>query len=272
MLALNLSNNNFFTKNIFLIIVLFLSACSNNVREKTSTAERTLRVSYINKEINKPPKFDRWENYNRGVFRFNSGLDKLLMKPVAKAYKFVLPEFVDKNISNFFSNLGDVSNVVNNAFQLKPREMVNDSARLLFNTSFGLGGFLDVATEMGLEKHHEDFGQTLALWGVPSGPYLMLPLLGPSSLRDATARLSVDLLTDPVSYHDDALAITTLNFLDKRADLIATEEAFKDIAVDQYSAIRDAWLQQRQSLIRDGKVDEQQQSDLIDELEALDAE
>ena len=184
----------------------------------------------------------------------------------------MLPELVDNNISNFFSNLRDVSNVINNTLQLKPREAMNDSARLLFNTSFGLAGFLDVATEMGLEKHCEDFGQTLAVWGVPSGPYLMLPILGPSTLRDASARLSIDLLTDPVSYHDDALAITSLKYLDKRADSLSSEEAFKGIAIDRYNAIRDAWLQQRQSLIRDGKVDVKQQSDLIDELESLDAD
>ena len=176
----------------------------------------------------------------------------------------MLPELVDNNISKFFSNLGDVSNVINNTLQLKPREAMNDSARLLFNTSFGLAGFLDVvATEMGLEKHREDFGQTLAVWGVLSGS---------STLRDASARLSIDLLTDPVSYHDDALAITSLKYLDKRADLLSSEEAFKGIAIDRYNAIRDAWLQQRQSLIRDGKVDVKQQSDLIDELESLDAD
>lgn len=272
MFDLHYFKSNCLVINTFLISVLLLSACSNHVKETPSETVRTLRVSFTDEGADKTKIIDAWEGHNRGIFRFNKGLDKVLTKPLAKAYKFVLPELVDSNMTNFFSNLGDVSNIVNNALQLKPRDAINDSARLLFNTSFGLGGFLDVATEMGLEKHHEDFGQTLAIWGVPSGPYLMLPVLGPSTLRDASARFSLDLLTDPVSYHDEALAITSLTLLDKRADLIATEDAFKNITVDQYSAIRDAWLQQRQSFIRDGKVDEKQQSDLIDELEALDAD
>jgi len=127
---------------------------------------------------------------------------------------------------------GTGSNSFNNLLQLKPRDAFNDSMRFVFNSSFGLGGFLDVASEMQFEKHHEDFGQTLAKWGVSSGPYVMLPLLGPSTVRDATARLSVDILTNPVTYHDEAIAFFALNQLDKRADLLSTEEAFHDLSAD----------------------------------------
>ena len=141
--------------------------------------------------------------------------------------------------------------------------------RVVFNSSFGLGGFLDVASEMQLEKHHEDFGQTLAKWGVGSGPYVMLPLLGPSTLRDASARMSVDLLTNPMSYHSDNLAFFAVQQLDRRADLLSVEDSLNDLSTDTYAVIRDAWLQRRAYLIRDGKADKKQQSDLIDELESL---
>lgn len=266
---------------LLLVFVIFLSACSHldsaNIENKSTleTNTKVLRVSYDNSGLDdgkKASNQDRWESLNRRIFRLNIGLDTVLVKPVAKAYKFVTPEIVDKSISNFFSNIGDVGNAFNNLLQFKPAEAVNDSARFLFNSTFGLAGFLDVASEMELEKHDEDFGQTLATWGVGSGPYLMLPFLGPSTVRDAVARLSVDAVTDPVLYHDEALAITALRLLDVRADLLSTEEVFQGLADDEYSAVRDAWIQRREYLIRDGAINEQGQSDLIDELESLDDE
>lgn len=282
---------------LFLVASLALTACSGNPggnmgdvssrphpdagrHTQKPAPNRVIRISYPTQASQgqgeypagneAAPNRDKWEKFNRGVFRFNTGVDAILLKPAARFYKFATPELLDTSISNFFSNLGDVGNAFNNLLQLKPRAAFNDSMRFVFNSSFGLGGFLDIASGMELEKHDEDFGQTLARWGVGSGPYIMLPLLGPSTLRDASARLSIDLLTDPVTYHDDALAIDALKLLDTRADLLSTEEAFNDLSSDTYSAMRDAWLQRRDYLIRDGQTNEQEQSDLIDELEALD--
>ena len=161
---------------------------------------------------------------------------------------------------------------MNNLLQFKPGEALIDIERVLFNTSVGLGGVFDVATSIGLDKYDEDFGQTLAVWGVDSGSYIMLPFFGPSTLRDATAKLTIDSLLDPANYSDDSLALFGIEYIDKRGDLLSEEDAFKDFASDEYIAIRDAWLQRREYLIKDGKVDDNAQSDMIDELEDLDDE
>jgi phospholipid-binding lipoprotein MlaA len=267
--------------NFIFSLLFFLAACSNIAHknpDRTSSSQdaQVIRIAHFSEKTNPTDaikvvnKQDRWEAFNRGVFRVNTGLDAFILKPAAKVYQFITPDLVDTGISNFFANLGDLGNSFNNLLQFKPKDAFNDSMRFVFNSSFGLGGFLDVASEMQFEKHHEDFGQTLAKWGVGSGPYLMLPLLGPSTLRDASARLSVDILTNPVSYHDDAIALFALDQLDKRADLLSAEESLRDLSTDAYSAIRDVWLQRRAYLIRDGKTDEKEQSDLINELESLD--
>ena len=212
---------------------------------------------------------DPYQDANRKIFGFNKALDDHLLKPVAKFYRVITPEIVDNSVSNFFSNLDDVGNAFNNILQLKPGEALIDTERFLFNSLVGIGGLFDVSSIMGMEKHDEDFGQTLAHWGVESGPYVMLPLLGPSTVRDAVAKLSIDRLTSPTHYHKESLAFTALDKLDQRADLFLDEEAFENISDDQYSALRDLWLQRRASLISDGKVEMQEHSDLIDELEAL---
>lgn len=269
---------------LLIVSTLLISACSNTPKTENNSNAQVLRVSYNKNETtadtnnvssddkNTYHQNDRWENFNRSTFRFNTGLDNILIKPAAKAYKYVMPELLDSGVSNFFSNLDDISNAINNLLQAKPRDAINDSARFLFNSSFGLGGFLDIASDMDLEKHDEDFGQTLAKWGVDSGPYLMLPALGPSTFRDAISSLSVDRAMNPVSYHDDAVAFTALQLLDRRSDILSGEESLKDLSDDTYSALRDIWLQRREYLIRDGVVDEKQQSDLIDQLESLDDE
>jgi len=151
-------------------------------------------------------------------------------------------------------------------------DAVKDTERFIFNSTFGLAGLFDIATEMGLKKHNEDFGQTLAKQGVGSGPYVMLPFFGPSTLRDATAKFSVDSILNPSIYSDEKYMLFMLKNLDKRADYLSEEEAFKDLSDDQYIALRDAWLQRREYLIKDGKVDKKEQSNLIDELEDLDDE
>lgn len=249
-------------KKFFLLLVFFvISACSQSTKMTSDTTiESTGQTT------------DSFEKTNRRIFAFNKSLDNHLVKPVANAYKAVTPQFVDSSITNFFLNLDDVGNAINNLFQFKPGPALIDTERFLVNSTVGFGGLIDVASSIGMEKHDEDFGQTLAHWGIKSGPYVMLPFLGPSTVRDATAKLTVDRLTNPTHYHDDSLAFFALDKLDQRADIFNDEEAFKDISNDQYSALRDLWLQRRANLIRDGKVDEQEQSDLIDELESLDDE
>ncbi len=242
----------YFNKNIIVVISLsfFLTACSQS---KNSVA-------------------DPYENFNRKVFAFNEGLDHLALKPAAQAYKLVTPDFAEKGVKNVIGNLEDVGNAVNNLLQLKFSDAGNDIERVVFNSTLGFLGWIDIASAAGLEKHDEDFGQTLAKWGVESGPYLMLPFFGPSTVRDAAGKFSVDRFTDPLHYSEDSVQHALTEAIVKRADLLSEEQALSDFSNDKYSALRDVWLQRRDSLIRDGKIDEDADSDLIDELESLEAE
>jgi len=253
---------------IILAQTLTLVACSqSNVKANSDSATASTTTSATPTENKTTDKFIK---FNRAIYKANVAFDKHFFKPIAKAYKKITPEPIDTSISNFFLNLGDISNATNNLLQLKVGDALKDTERFIFNSTFGLAGLLDIATEMGLEKHHEDFGQTLAVWGVDSGPYVMLPFFGPSTVRDASAKFSLDFLLDPSIYHDERYALFALNSIDKRADLMNEEEALKDLSDDQYIALRDAWLQRRDYLIKDGKVDEKEKTDLIDELEDLD--
>ncbi len=245
----------------FIIVVSTLSACSN-----TSANLNTQNPSASQKTS------DSLEKYNRSLYRFNMVMDKHLLKPIAVGYTKITPEIVDTSITNFFSNLGDIGNATNNLLQFKFGEALIDTERFIFNSSFGVGGLFDFASMVGMQKHDEDFGQTLAAWGVESGPYVMLPFFGPSTVRDATAKFSIDTLLDPTNYSKKSLEFFALKSVDKRADLISTEEAFKDFSDDKYIALRDAWLQRREYLLSDGKIETSKQSDLIDELEDLDDE
>lgn len=256
MFQFRLKKNSFHTI-LILWVMLYLTACS-----------QSQGVSNASGGTNK----DTLERHNRDIFKFNTSIDKLIFKPVAVTYQKITPDIVDIGISNFFDNLEDVGTAVNNLLQFKPGEALIDVERVMFNSTIGLGGLFDVATKIGLEKHDEDFGQTLAVWGVGSGPYIMLPFLGPSTLRDFTSKLTVDSLLDPAKYSKASIPLFVVDKVDSRADLISEEEAFKDFSDDEYSALRDAWLQRREFLIRDGKVDEDAQSDLIDALEDLDDE
>lgn len=195
---------------------------------------------------------DPWEGFNRGVYSFNDTLDRYALKPVAQGYDYITPTPVQEGVGNFFSNLGEVSNSFNSLLQWKLTNAGTSIGRLLINTTLGLGGFLDPATRMGIDQHDEDFGQTLATWGVGSGPYLVLPFLGPSTVRD-TAGMPVDWYTDPVTYIDDDVTRWSVRFIDlvqTRASLLNQE---KLIQGDRYSFIRDAYLQRREFLINDGR-------------------
>lgn len=220
-----------------------------------------------------PHPRDPWEGYNRAMFKFNDAVDQTILKPVAEGYEKGVPQPVRTGIGNFFSNLNDVVILFNNLLQLKGHDAASDLTRLIMNSTWGVFGIFDVATPMGLEKNNEDFGQTLGAWGVPSGPYLVLPLLGPSTLRDTPARV-VDVVTSPLYYHDDSAQrniASGVNLVHQRASFLATERAMEDMITDRYAALRDAYLQRRDYLVRDGEHDTQASEDMLRELEALEA-
>lgn len=203
---------------------------------------------------NANPK-DPLEPFNRGVTRFNDVVDNAVLKPVATGYVNVTPELVRKGVSNFFNNLGDVWSFVNNVLQLKGEAAGDSLARVITNTMLGLGGLLDVATPLNIERHREDFGQTLGYWGVPSGPYLVLPILGSSTIRDTVA-LPADIgIGNAVSYvNNDAVryGLTGLRLVDTRASLLRAGNLLSEAALDKYSFQRDVYLQARRSMVYDG--------------------
>ncbi|MDO8988065.1 MAG: VacJ family lipoprotein [Sideroxyarcus sp.] len=195
---------------------------------------------------------DPFESFNRGVYTFNDTLDQALLKPVAQGYNAALPDFARTMVSNFFSNLDDVVVTANDLLQFKFKQAAHDGSRVVFNTTFGLLGLFHITDR--LEKHNEDFGQTLGYWGVPSGPYLVLPFLGPSSIRDGTGRyadtyVSVISNTDHVRTRNSAWALEGLN---SRAGLLEQEKVLDGAIIDRYSFIRDAYMMRRQSLVYDG--------------------
>ncbi|MEH6627390.1 MAG: VacJ family lipoprotein [Motiliproteus sp.] len=198
---------------------------------------------------------DPWEGFNRGIFSFNDALDRNILVPVTKGYRFVMPDVAEKGVHNFFENLGDISTFINSLLQGKVDDATQDLARVAFNSTFGLLGVIDVASPMGIDKHDEDFGQTLGYWGVDSGPYLVLPLLGPSNVRDGVS-LIPDHYLDPITYFEDSndrLWLQAIRVVDTRAGLMESE---KLISGDRYSFIRDAYLQRREFLVTDGEVGE----------------
>lgn len=201
-------------------------------------------------EPNPDPR-DPFQNFNRKVHSFNSVVDKNILLPVANAYGSVTPDLVEKAVSNFFSNLSDLGNFVNHTLQLKPKQAGKDLGRLLINTTLGLGGLVDVAANVGIYQESEDFGQTLGYWGVNSGPYIVLPLLGPSTLRDTSA-LFINPVPNPInSYNPTAhrFYLSALQLVDIRYQLGDLESL---ISGDPYIFIREAYLQRREYMINDG--------------------
>ena len=197
---------------------------------------------------------DPWEGFNRGSFAFNDKLDQVILKPVAQGYVKVVPGFAREGVNNFYGNLEDIGTSLNNLLQGKVREGAGGAGRFVVNTVFGVFGLWDVATPLGLEKHYEDFGQTLGWWGVKPGPYLVIPLLGPSTARDAPAKI-----VDPSWYYSSAIdnnsiywSFWTLDKVRNRANLFQAESVLDEAALDRYSFIRDAWLQRRRSMVYDG--------------------
>ena len=216
-------------------------------------------------------KKDPWELVNRNVFSFNESLDKYLVKLITHVYEFILPEVIRDRLSNVFSNVGDVYTAINQLLQGKPKEAFDDLTRVLVNTTIGLGGLFDVASDAGLEKHNEDFGQTFGVWGIGDGPYMMLPLLGPSNVRD-TVGWAFDLNTDILINYIDNIpvrnTITGVRIVDQRSKYLNSTNLLGEAAFDKYTFIRDAYIQRRRNRIYDGNpplIDED--DDVPDEFE-----
>lgn len=196
---------------------------------------------------------DPFEKFNRAMFSFNDTVDRVALKPAATAYKNATPTFVQTGVNNFFGNLTDLWSSLNNFAQLKGQDGLNDFMRFAVNSTLGLVGVLDIATPAGLRKHNEDLGQTLGYWGVPSGPYLMLPLLGPSTVRDTVA-LPGDWWGDPWTHVDDIPwrnGGIVLRAVDQRASVLDASNLLEDAALDRYEFIRDGYMQRRNSKVLD---------------------
>jgi len=198
---------------------------------------------------------DPFEGFNRGVYKFNDAADRYLLKPAAQGYVAAVPLPARTAFSNFLGNFEDIPIALNNLLQGKVSAAASDIGRVLLNSTRGVLGFVDVASDIGLEKHNEDFGQTLGYWGMKPGPYLVLPLLGPSSLRDASA-LPVDYLFSVREYAFESIpvrnSVTGLDLVNTRANLLGADQTLEEAALDKYSFLRNFYLQRRQSLIYDG--------------------
>lgn len=203
---------------------------------------------------------DPLEGINRGVYKFNDVADRALIKPVATAYKTVTPSPIRKGVSNFFSNIGTLTTVINDLLQFKFAHAFTDAGRFVINSTFGIAGLIDVASMDNIEKRNEDFGQTLGHWGVDTGAYLVLPFVGPSTVRD-TAGLVFDTVTsDPITYTHNIGEIRlhnqlrTAQLIDKRTQLLDATDIVDNASIDPYAFLRDAYLQRRASLVQDGLV------------------
>lgn len=223
-----------------------------------------------NGQVKKNP--DPWESGNRKIFYFNMGFDRYFMKPIAIGYQAVTPPPAEQGVSNFYANLADFRTAFNNFIQFKFLDGVSDTGRFIVNSTVGIVGIVDVASKMGLEKHNEDFGQTLGRWGVPSGPYVMLPFLGPSTARDGPA-LIVDFYTAPQTYFVDDVALRNslwaLDFINRRAQLLSLDVVLEDVAYDKYELLRETFLARREYLVTDGRSQQEQEDELMQELELL---
>jgi phospholipid-binding lipoprotein MlaA len=203
---------------------------------------------------------DPLEGMNRGIYKFNDMADKAVIKPVAKAYKTVTPSPVRKGVNNFFSNLGMLTTIVNDLLQLKFAHAFTDTGRFVINSTFGVLGVLDVASMDGIERRREDFGQTLGHWGVGTGPYLVLPFLGASNMRDFVGLIADTATTDPITYTHNIgeirlhNQIRTAQFINLRTELLVAGDLVNEASLDPYAFVRDAYLQRRASQVQDGIV------------------
>lgn len=238
----NLASSSFFKtfhRMALLVALLLLQACAT---------------------VSSPDRRDPLESMNRSVFEFNDTLDRVLMKPVATVYRDVTPSWIRKGVTNFFNNLEDVWSIVNNALQLRGQDTGDSIARVMVNSTVGLLGLVDLASDLNVERHSANFGLTLGRWGMQSGPYLVLPLLGPSTLRD-TAALSVDWQGNVLNTVDDSATrngLTATNIVNLRATYLSAGSIVDGAALDKYSFMREAYLQRRRSQVFDGDPPEEE--------------
>lgn len=212
----------------------------------------TLGCASVPEEYRDPR--DPWQPYNRAMFKFNTDFDNAFVKPAAQAYQKITPEPVNRGITNFFANIADATSAVNNLLQFKLARTGSDISRVLVNTTVGVLGIFDVATNMGIQSYKEDFGQTLGYWGFANGPYFIMPVIGPSTVRD-TFGFAGDVLLDPffsVKKEEIYWGFVGLRLVDKRAGLLTASEIFEEAAIDRYSFVRDAYLQKRANEVKDG--------------------
>lgn len=198
---------------------------------------------------------DPFEGFNRASYKFNDALDRALLKPAAKGYKAITPDFVESGVTNFFSNLAQPTVIINDLLQGKFKAGLNDTGRFLLNSTVGIGGLFDPASPAGLDRNDEDFGQTLGKWGMPSGAYLMIPFFGPSTVRDGIGS-AAGIYTDPVHYVErDVIRYSAqgLDLIDSRARRLPLDDTL-DQAFDKYTFIKNAYLQQREYAVKDGNV------------------
>lgn len=228
--------------------VVLLSGCATTGAPSSPSVSRSERI-------------DPWERWNRRVYKFNDKVDEAVLKPVATTYTKVVPEPVRRGVNNFFGNVSDVWSAVNNMLQGKFSNGLQDMVRVGTNTLFGLGGFLDVASEFGADRQGEDLGQTLGRWGMAPGPYVVWPVIGPSTLRDSIA-LPLDVQVSPalaMSSNAAKAATAGLQAVNQRANLLGASGMLNDIALDKYVFVRDAYLQRRRSLVYDGDPPEEKE-------------
>jgi len=199
---------------------------------------------------------DPFEGFNRGVYSFNEKLDETVINRLARFYQTITPDVLNTSITNFFSNVNDLVVVVNDFLQFKVKQAFSDLTRMVFNSTLGIGGLFDVSSNMGFPKHNEDFGQTLAKWGFGPGPYLVVPVIGPSTVRDAAGYAIAATLVSPISYIPDTptyYGVMAINYVDFKADLLSAERLLQEAAVDKYEFTKNAYFEQRDNLIHDRK-------------------
>ena len=242
----------FFFRHPVIGALIFICLCSGNAVAQTV---QPVDPDMAERKLDAPPgEVDPYEDWNRKVYAFNETIDNWFLRPVAKGYRAIMPDFADRAVTNFFNNLSEIRNLANSLFQLKGESAVVAVGRFTYNTVFGLGGLIDVATMFDLPERPEDFGQTLGYWGLGSGPYLMLPFLGPSNPRDFGGFVSDNLLLPSawdLAETPDVYYARGLQVVDKRADLIPAEGF---ISGDGYTFVRNAYLQRRAYLINDGRT------------------
>lgn len=223
--------------------------------------------------IPNPDTSDPWEGMNRDIFVMNDTVDRNILKPIAKGYQWITPQFVDTGITNFFSNLSDVGVSINDFLQAKPKQGMMDTTRFLINSTVGIAGFVDIASLIKLPKHEEDFAQTLAVWGVPRGPYFVMPFYGPSSIRGVSGFIG-DTLLHPLTYTFlfansgvswGGAGLRAVNLIDARADFLGAEAVASEAAMDRYIFFRSAYIQRRDYLIHDGEIQPLELEDLDEE-------